>query len=173
MAGPAALARFASSAPLNTDDRPVVTYRAPLLTYAPDSQPRERLLALLDEWRVEPIELRGASTTAQDERWRQRLAAYWTARTRFIEVGAQVQPHPDVHRMLRRVRAPLLDLLQTSPDFRPAYDPLLNMALALSSSDAGADIAAARALLVALHTTQPARPEAGQALQRLDASHRP
>ncbi len=49
VAGPASLARFAGSAPLNTDDRPVVAYRAPRITYAPDSLPRDRLIALLRE----------------------------------------------------------------------------------------------------------------------------
>ena len=36
IAGPRALARFAADAPLNTDDHPVVAYRAPHITYAPD-----------------------------------------------------------------------------------------------------------------------------------------
>ena len=43
VAGPQALRRFAGSAPLNTDDRPVVVYSAPRITYAPDSMPRDRL----------------------------------------------------------------------------------------------------------------------------------
>ena len=47
VAGPAALTRFAGAAPLNTDDHPVVAYAAPRITYAPDSLPRDRLLALL------------------------------------------------------------------------------------------------------------------------------
>lgn len=42
VAGPAALARFAGDAPVNSDDHPVVSYRAPRITYAPDSLPRER-----------------------------------------------------------------------------------------------------------------------------------
>ncbi len=40
-------ARFAGDAAANTDDHPVVAYRAPRITYAPDSLPRERLIALL------------------------------------------------------------------------------------------------------------------------------
>jgi spermidine synthase len=61
------------------------------------------------------------------------------------------------------VREPLLAVLRTSPDFRPAYDPLLRMATALAHRDAPA----ARALLMQLKTAQPARPEAEQALRRL------
>ncbi len=64
-----------------------------------------------------------------------RLAAYWAARNRFIEAGRDVQPTPDVRRMLAQVREPLLAVLRISPDFRPAYDPLLRMANALARSD--------------------------------------
>ena len=39
VAGPEALRRFAANAAANTDDHPVVAYRAPRITYAPDSQP--------------------------------------------------------------------------------------------------------------------------------------
>ena len=67
--------------------------------------------------------------------------------------------------MLAQVQGPLLDVLRMSPDFRPAYDPLLQLAVALAS----ADTAAARSLLEALRTAQPARPEADAALHRLDA----
>ncbi|HEY6235787.1 MAG TPA: hypothetical protein VIW69_11855, partial [Candidatus Elarobacter sp.] len=52
VAGPRALARFADDAPLNTDDRPVVAYAAPRITYAPDSLPRDRLIALLRELEI-------------------------------------------------------------------------------------------------------------------------
>jgi spermidine synthase len=62
------------------------------------------------------------------------------------------------------VREPLLSALSISPDFRPAYDPLLRMAVALSRSDPPA----ARELLSELIRIQPARPEAETALRRLD-----
>ena len=39
VAGPSGLRRLAGNAAANTDDRPVVAYRAPRLTYAPDSLP--------------------------------------------------------------------------------------------------------------------------------------
>ena len=57
IAGPRALARFAGNAPLNTDDRPVVAYSAPRITYVPDSLPRDRLIALLRELEISPDEL--------------------------------------------------------------------------------------------------------------------
>jgi spermidine synthase len=164
IAGPDALKRFAGNAPLNTDDRPVVAYRAPRITYAPDSTPRERLIALLREVQISPGELVGSMA---DEASQRRLAAYWSARNRFIEVGDKVQPSADVQRMLAQVREPLLRVLRISPDFRPAYDPLLRMASALARTDA----AAAIVLLDELRRVQPARTEAAQLAARLAATN--
>jgi spermidine synthase len=160
IAGPRALVRFAGNAPLNTDDHPVVAYRAPRTTYVADSAPRDRLIALLREVEISPHELLAAP---DDTAWASRLAAYWTARNRFIEAGRDVQPTSDVRRMLAQVREPLLSVLYISPEFRPAYDPLLRMATALARSD----VAAARALLTELQHAQPARSEAAQGLREL------
>jgi len=165
VAGPQALARFAGDAPVNTDDHPVVAYLAPRITYAPDALPRDRLLTLLRGWSLAPDEVvapaAGAGAVAS-----QRLAAYWAARQRFLEAGRSVQPLADVRQMLAQVREPLLDVLRLSPDFRPAYDPLLRMAGALSRSDRPA----AQALLAELARVQPARAEAALALRQLDGS---
>jgi spermidine synthase len=68
--------------------------------------------------------------------------------------------------MLAQVREPLLGILRTSPDFRPAYDPLFAMASALAASDP----AAARELLEDLGRAQPDRIEAADALARLNAT---
>ena len=165
IAGPRSLAQFAAGAELNTDDRPVVAYRAPRITYAPDSSPGSRLLALLAELRVEPAEL---TVPMADAAWPPRLAAYWRARDRYIEFGPGVRPSADVRQMLRQVQAPLLAVLRTSPDFRPAYDPLLRMATAL----AGSEPDAARKLLEDLARAQPARPEAALALRQLAGASR-
>jgi spermidine synthase len=48
------------------------------------------------------------------------------------------------------VREPLLGVLRISPDFKPAYDPLLRMANALNERDP----AAAHALLADLERVQ-------------------
>ena len=159
IAGPSALGRFAGDAPLNTDDLPVVAYLAPRITYAADSAPRERLLALLHAVHVEPTEILAAGDDGT------RLAAYWAARDRFIEAGYAVRATNDVAVMLEQVREPLLAVLHVSPDFGPAYDPLLRMASELGRSD----VAAARALLGELAIIQPARPEAAEALRRIGA----
>ncbi|WP_290659753.1 fused MFS/spermidine synthase [Aquabacterium sp.] len=161
VAGPKALAHFAGEAAANTDDVPVVTYRAPRITYAPDSLPRDRLIALLNELSVMPEEVFDA---AADQAWSDRMAAYWAARTQFIVAGRAVRPAGNVQDMLSQVREPLLSVLRTSPYFRPAYDPLLRMAGALS---AGGDVPAGRALLTELARVQPDRPEAAQALAQM------
>ncbi len=130
VAGPAALRRFAAGIPPGTDDRPLVAWLAPRLTYAPDSLPRDRLMALLEHLSVEPREV-----LAQGDALGPRLSAYWQARNRFLALGRDIRPTPDPRRMLAQLEAPLLALLQTSPDFRPAREPLLNMAQALEPSD--------------------------------------
>ena len=144
----------------------MVAYRAPRITYAPDSLPRDRLVALLNELSIEPAEVLAASADADTAR---RLAAYWAARNRFVEAGRDVRPAANVLDMLSQVRQPLLSVLRISPEFRPAYDPLLRMAAALAPIDR----AAARALLRELTTLQPERPEAARLTQRLDAGTPP
>lgn len=160
IAGSRSLARFAADAALNTDDRPIVAYRAPRITYAPDSAPSDRLSALLLELSITPQEL---LTGTVDSTWASRLAAYWSARKRFIDVGRDVRPTADVRRMLETVREPLLAVLRTSPDFRPAFDPLLQMATALAEFDP----VVARTLLTELQRLQPARVETASALSNL------
>lgn len=160
IAGPDSLRRFASDASLNSDDRPEVSYLAPRVTYAPDSQPSERLLALLQELSLEPRQVLGP---AADAAWQARLAAYWTARDHFIESGQSVRPSARVQDVLAQVQGPLLSVLRISPEFRPAYDPLLAMATALARSDPES----ARRLVTELIRIQPARTEATQLLSLL------
>jgi len=155
-----ALASFADGAALNTDDHPVVAHRAPLLTYASTQTPRERLLHLLGA-----VSVHADAISLDPPEQRARLTAYWSARTHYLEVGARVQPNPDVRAMLSQVGAALLSIVQQSPDFRPAYDPLLNMAQAILPVDS----ARAIALLTQLSEVQPARHEAAEFLQRIRA----
>jgi spermidine synthase len=160
IAGPKALAAFAGETATNTDNRPVVAYRAPRIAYAPDSLPRDRLIELLGQLSIEPEEL---LASVPSHAWAQRLAAYWRARDRFIVAGRHIQPGGGVQDMLQQVREPLLTILHDSPDFRPAYDPLLRMAAALAPTDAPA----ARALLEQLDAVQPERTDARELLANL------
>lgn len=164
IAGPSSLQAWAAAAPLNTDDRPVVSYLAPRSAYEPQPAPRDRLAALLSAWRPQPLEWLAA---ADAPAWAERVSAYAAARQQYLAAGRDVQLSPDVQTMLAQVRDPLLAVLRTSPDFSPAYDPLLRMAEALARSDP----AAAQTLLVALNETQPARDDAARVLARL-ASNR-
>ena len=184
IAGPAALTQFAAGAALNTDDQPVVMHRAAVLTYAPNSLPRERLVALLHALQPQVGELLAHPLNARLEDgapWDARLSAYWSARTHFIDAGMALRPTmtptPDPQAMLAQVHESLLALVRTSADFRPAYDPLLNLAAALlrtdsahpSSPAARAGRAEARVLLSELATANPFRFEAALRLQELDA----
>ena len=158
IAGPTALARFAAGAPANSDDVPVVAYGAPRLTYAPDSTPAERLETLLHAVSLSPgelVELKGTDP------WAMRLSAYWAARDRFIDTGRSVHPTADPDAMLDQVQLPLLNVLRISPDFRPAYDPLLRLAIAVSASDPERG----HHVLLELAALQPARGEAAAALE--------
>jgi spermidine synthase len=65
--------------------------------------------------------------------------------------------------MLAQVREPLLSVLRLSPEFQPAYDPLLKMAAALERID----VVAAQQLLKDLATLQPQRQEAPKMLREL------
>jgi len=160
VAGPEALRHFAGDAAANTDDRPVVAYRAPRVTYAPDSLPRDRLLALLRALSARPSPPEELVVVTADPAWPRRLSAYWAARDQFLVSGRDVRPSPQVQEMLAQVREPLLAVLRISPDFRPAYDPLLSMSMALARSDAPG----ARTLLTELSHLQPARTEATRLL---------
>jgi spermidine synthase len=156
-----ALAGFAAGAAVNTDDHPVVAYLAPRITYAPDSLPRDRLMALLQEMQVTPTDVAGPQA---DAAWSARMAAYWAARNQFLEAGQRVKPAGDARHMLAQVREPLLGVLHTSADFRPAYEPLLRLATAVAPTDP----AAARALLAELARLQPRWPEAAEQLRGLE-----
>lgn len=160
VAGPRALQAWSDGAPLNTDDHPVVAYLAPRITYAPTSLPRDRLLQWLEQL---PGDARDAVDTGDDTETAKRLQAYWSARQRFLLAGRDVRPSNDARRMLQQVQGPLLDVLRTSPDFQPAYDPLVALAQGLARSDPNA----AAALFHQLQRIAPARPQAGQALAAL------
>ena len=160
VAGPASLARFAAGAPLNTDDHPVVSYLAPRATYAPEATPAVRLLSLLQQWSVDADEL---LLPDSDLSHRARLTAYFASRKHYLAAGVGVQALADPARMLAQVREPLLAALRLSPDFLPAYEPLLRLALALRASEP----TAAKALLEELTRVAPLRPQAWEALQAL------
>ncbi len=159
VAGPRELLAFAGDAPANTDDRPVVAYSAPRITYAAAELPQDRLLALLQAWSPDMATILDAGQHASKDTSEDpsgdallaRLAAYTQARKQYLAAGRGVRPAADPRVMLAQVREPLLAVLRTSPDFRPAREPLLRMAQVL----AGSDPAAAQSLLLALDGLRP------------------
>ncbi|WP_156392307.1 MULTISPECIES: fused MFS/spermidine synthase [unclassified Roseateles] len=147
VADAAALRRLAGDAPLNTDDRPWVAYRAPRITYAPDSTPRDRLLTLLGQVNVDASTLLAVPDAALSGR----LTAYARARHGYLDLGRRTAPSADPGVMLARVGQPLLAVLRQSPDFQPAAEPLRRLAQALAPSDP----VAARELLEAMARIRP------------------
>jgi spermidine synthase len=153
VAGPQALAQWADGDGddhgINTDDRPLLAYRAPRATYAPEALPHQRLLALLAA--LPPGSAADAVDLHGDRALAPRWLAYTRARDRYLQAGQTVRPTSDVRRMLDQVAEPLLAVLAISPDFAPARLPLQRMAEALAAQDA----AAAQALRAALSRPTP------------------
>lgn len=159
LAGGSELRAFAGPGRLNTDDRPFVAAEAPRAAYAMEEQPGERLLALLGALHPRPEEvLDGADGDAG-----RRLAAYWQARDRYLEMGVRILAAGDRRDIIADVAPKLIELVQISPDFDSAYLPVLAMARQLAVRDP----AAARALLERLDRANPSRSEARSLLSVL------
>jgi spermidine synthase len=135
LAGSADLKRFAGSGPLNTDNRPLVTYQTPGFAYSSPEPAYRRLLALLDLFHPVPEQVLVPPQTAEEEQEHRRLAAYWMARNQFIKAGVGVKETDDVVQLLAQVRKPLIAVIRLSPDFDAAYEPLLAMAQRLAPID--------------------------------------
>lgn len=159
LAGPAELARFAGTGPLNTDDRPVVTASAPNTAYAASERPADRLVTLIHALHPAPETLlAGADPAAQA-----RLAAYWKARDGYIGMGARALAAKGPRDVIGTLAPQLIELVRISPDFGAAYAPVLAMARQLAVTDP----AGARRLLEALDRANPTRPEARRLLSVL------
>jgi len=169
LAGSAELRKMVGRGPLNTDDRPLVIFRAPRFVYGGSEPTVNRLLTLLDALSAEPKELFGSSHN-ENERWLQRrLAAYWSARNQFIRAGVGIRETDDVRRLVAAAREPLLNIVRQSPDFEAAYQPLLAMAVGLHKVDPEA----AKNLLVDLERANPYRDDASNLRLRLSDGVRP
>jgi spermidine synthase len=154
LGGPTSLRAFAGEARANTDDRPIVVHEAPWETYAPTETPRTRLFNLVSQLQAKPDEiLREASDDTLH-----RLDAYWSARARYIEIGLTIQPDPDPLNMLTRLREPLLEILEQSPDFTPAFDPLLSLSRSLIKTAPGVAGEVLNALSLIRPNPSPSRP---------------
>ena len=156
----AALAQFAGPGPRNTDDTPVVALDARQTLLALKAPPSALLLTLLDDIRSDPAALTGLAAEGG------RLAAYWRARHRFVAAGAALPDGLDGRALLDAASPGLLETVQISPEFDPAYLPLMAMAQALL----GSDPPAARRLLQRIDAAAPDRASARSLLARLPPS---
>lgn len=131
----AALAAFAGPGPINTDDHPIVRFQAPAFAYDKQRSAADLLLEVVNGLAAEPDDI---LTRVPDDEWAlasERLAAYWSARDQFIDVGTKTRPTRNPLGLLERVQEPLLAILRTSPDFSPAYHPLLSIAASLRTRE--------------------------------------
>jgi spermidine synthase len=163
LADPCSLDKFAGKGDLNTDDRPLVMYRAPDFAYADPAPPYVRLLALVDAFKPLPQHILPSAADAHDRAVQRRLASYWAARDSFLRAGVTVHRSSNARRMADQVREPLLALVRQSQDFSAAYDPLLAMAWKLSRTSPSD----AAQLLRELHDANPSRSDAAWLHHRL------
>lgn len=162
LAGPRALAGFGGDGPQSTDDYPFVTFDAERNVRALTAPPWSLLLATTRAIRTDAAELvRGP----RSDDLAARLPPYWAARNRFLEAGAALPGEPRGRALIDAAAPGLIETLRLSPDFDPAYRPLLSMARALIASDRPA----ARRLLEAVAATAPGRNEARQMLAEIGA----
>ena len=158
--GSHALAAFAGEGPRNTDDYPFVALDAQRNVRALAAQPSALLLAVLSELRPDSAELLqnvdkasldiGLPVTGA------RLTAYWQARNRFIVAGAGLRGDPRGLALVNAAAPALLESIRISPEFDPAYHPLMSMARSLLASNR----AAAEHLLHEIDDAAPSRKEA-------------
>jgi spermidine synthase len=156
------LAYFAGEGPVNTDDDPVVMFKAPRFAYTHEEPAYERLFALLNRFSPRPDQILALSGKPEDAETSRRLAAYWDARNAFLFAGVGVPQTGDVGVLLKIVREPLLSVVRRSSDFGAAYDPLLAMAEQLFQKDPEG----ARNLLLDLCNANPSRAEAHRLLDK-------
>jgi spermidine synthase len=136
MAGDDALRSYIGEGSINTDESPIVLFRAPLFVYSNQGPAHQRLLALLDAFSSpDPEAVLAEVVTEEDHVARVRLSAYWSARDSFLELGAKIDRTRDVTKLHASVSKPLLKVVRKSLDFSAAYFPLLSIAYELYPYD--------------------------------------
>ncbi|MEW6157065.1 MAG: fused MFS/spermidine synthase [Verrucomicrobiota bacterium] len=160
LGGPEALSGFSAGVPLNTDDWPIVMFRAPDFVYGPAASSYGRLITLLEALRprdaTELIDTRSAS----GKEFATSLERFLTARDIYLRgLVAETEGRQEQAISL------FLESAKASAEFSTAYAHCLTLAM----QQAKPAPQKARALLEALVKAQPQRPVARELLDRLDA----
>lgn len=163
LAGPKGLAAFAGPGALNTDDHPRALFEAPRSVYTRIGPPAERLLALTRAFAPRAPEAVDAGDGLEARLFDARLERYWQARNAFLALGADVAGGAAEGTALAELGRALVAVVRLSPDFAPAYTPVLRMAERLAPLNR----AAALALLAALDAAHPERRDAARLRARL------
>ena len=158
VAGPQALQEFSKHADLNTDDRPVVIFRAPLFALRRKETPYGRLFTLLERGGSDPAQLIEQSGSASNEPFRAELVNFIKARNIYLRgLAAESEGH------LASALDAYIDSARTSDRFSTAYARCLTIAVQRAKSHPDE----ARQLLERLAEAQPSRPVANELLKRL------
>jgi hypothetical protein len=141
----------------NTDDAPLVTFRAPRFVYERNATPYGRLLRLLETARnVDEIK-----SVTKDLAFATRVRAYTLARDTYLRGLVD-----DLEGNRDRAIDAYVESARLSAEFTSGYAQCLSIAASLN------DIAAARHLLERLIAAQPDRPVAREMLRRLEERSR-
>ena len=98
-----------------------------------------------------------------DAKFGQRLERYWQGRNRFIETGMEFSQGQGISQIIATSGQELLSIVETSPDFEPAYRTLLMGAQAMSQVNPYE----AYNLLSQLQAASPQQPQASIMKKRL------
>ncbi|MBL9175016.1 MAG: hypothetical protein JNL10_15870 [Verrucomicrobiales bacterium] len=148
-AGPDWLRDLADDAPLNTDDAPVVLFRAPRTLAGPPPPGHALLVRLLERHR--PAGSGRFASSGIDGDWLARLDAYERARDRYL-AGLIAESQGNT----AQAETAFLESVRLSRDFTAGYSQLISRA----SLRARTDPAGARRLLDQLIEAAPDRPVA-------------
>ncbi len=161
LAGPRALRDFAGQGPLNTDDRPLVTFWAPRGQAGPRAPGPANLFELLSVAARESEELVADAPDAAE--FRARLRNFIAARNDYLRgLAEEDRGQPAAAREF------FLASARRSADFTTGYARALTHAMQLAATDP----AAARSLLEQLAAARPEQPVARRLLEELERPSR-
>ncbi|PYL00221.1 MAG: hypothetical protein DME19_05825 [Verrucomicrobia bacterium] len=158
VAGPEALRAFAGDAPLNTDDRPRVTFGAPRFVYQKTAASYGRLLKLLEAGVGDLRAVLALDSGPDANQFAGRLTKYITARDAYLNGLVE-----EVEGRETKAIDLFVESARLSDDFTSGYAQCLTLASVL----ARVKPAEARVLLERLIEAQPSRAVAKDMLKRL------